>query len=35
MGALSIIIIAMGIIISCFVTINFIIENTGKNKKKK
>ncbi len=35
MDVLSIIIIAMGIIISCFVTVNFIIENTVKKKDKK
>ncbi len=35
MDTLSIIIIVMGIIVSCFVTINFFIENTGKNKDKK
>ena len=35
MDTLSIIIIVMGIIVSCFVTVNFIIENTGLNKNKK
>ncbi len=32
MDALSIIIIAMGIIVSTFVTVNFILEHTKKKK---